>query len=248
MGLYRFVAVSDHWLARLGRGAYRAITRFSLPAPRMLTRPVLRIFIVARSIYHFLIRVVICEPLFKAYCTRYGLNVRTGVFLHWVIGDGDIVLGNDVVLDGKSSFYFAVRYSENPKLSIGNHCYVGHGCAFTCGKEITIGNDCYIAGGVRMLDASGHPTDPAARRAGLPTPQDKVRPIVIGDNVWIGANATICPGVVIGEGSVVGTGSVVTKSVPPYTVVAGNPARHIRALTIEPELLHSQADNAMRGR
>jgi maltose O-acetyltransferase len=90
---------------------------------------------------------------------------------------------------------------------------------------------------VRMLDAPGHPTDPAARRAGLPAPQDKVQPIVIGDNVWIGAYATICPGVVIGDGCVVGTASVVTKSVPPYTVVAGNPARPIRNLTVEPESL-----------
>ena len=95
-----------------------------------------------------------------------------------------------------------------------------------------------------MFDTSGHPTDPAARRAGLPTPQDKIRPIVIADNVWIGANATICPGVTVGEGSVIGTESVVTKDVPAYTLAAGNPARHIRNLMKPESLLHSQSGPA----
>ena len=245
MSIRRYVALSDHWFARLGRGVYRAIVGFSLPAPRVLTRPILQLFIIARSTYHFTIRVLICEPLFKAYCVRHGRNVRTGVYLHWVMGKGDIIIGDDDILDGKSSFCFAVRYSESPALIIGDHCYVGHGCAFTVGDRITIGNDCYIAGGVRMFDTSGHPTDPAARRAGLPTPQDKVRPIMIADNVWIGANATICPGVTVGEGSVIGTESVVTRDVPPYTLVAGNPARQIRTLAMEPKpLLHPEGGPA----
>jgi maltose O-acetyltransferase len=55
------------------------------------------------------------------------------------------------------------------------------------------------------------------------------RPIVIEDDVWVGAGAIILPGVRIGTGSVVGAGSVVTKDVPPWTVVAGNPARAVRS-------------------
>jgi len=235
MKLRRYIAVSDHWFARLGRGIYRAVIRFSLPAPRVLTRPVLQLFLQARSIYYFLIRVLICEPLFKAYCASYGRNVRTGAYLHWVMGEGDIIIGDDVLIDGKSDFTFAARYSENPTLIIGDHCFIGHGCGFTVGKRITVGSHCLISGGVRMFDASGHPTDPVARRAGLPTPPDMVRPIVIGDNVWIGANATICPGVNIGEGSVVATESVVTKDIPPHTLVAGNPARQIRNLLATPD-------------
>ena len=53
------------------------------------------------------------------------------------------------------------------------------------------------------------------------------KPISIGDGVWIGAAALILPGITIGERSIVGAGSVVTRDVPPYTIVAGNPARPI---------------------
>ena len=56
--------------------------------------------------------------------------------------------------------------------------------------------------------------------------------VVIGDNVWIGDKASILPGVIIGKGSIVGANSVVTKDVPPFTVVGGNPAKIIKKLDI----------------
>ena len=56
--------------------------------------------------------------------------------------------------------------------------------------------------------------------------------VVIGENVWIGDKATILPGVSIGDGSVIGANAVVTKDVPPYSVVVGNPARIINKVKI----------------
>lgn len=58
----------------------------------------------------------------------------------------------------------------------------------------------------------------------------KVAPVTIEDRVWIGFNAIILKGVTLGEGAIVAAGAVVTKDVPPYTVVAGNPAQVIRRL------------------
>jgi maltose O-acetyltransferase len=55
------------------------------------------------------------------------------------------------------------------------------------------------------------------------------RPIIIEDDVWIGARVTILPGVKIGRGAIIGAGSVVTSDIPPYCIVAGNPARIIRS-------------------
>jgi acetyltransferase-like isoleucine patch superfamily enzyme len=57
------------------------------------------------------------------------------------------------------------------------------------------------------------------------------KPVVIEDNVWVGARAIICPGVTVGEGAVVGAGAVVTRDVSPYTIVAGNPARFVKERT-----------------
>jgi maltose O-acetyltransferase len=73
------------------------------------------------------------------------------------------------------------------------------------------------------------------------------RPIVIEDDVWVGAGSIVLPGVRIGTGSIVGAGSVVTRDVPPRTVVAGNPARAVRsrsgdAATAPSELLDPAAD------
>jgi acetyltransferase-like isoleucine patch superfamily enzyme len=221
---------SDHPLFYQLKKIHRRIHTFSLPAPRFLTLPFLRAFLLFRWAYHFFLRVVICEPLFKAYCKRYGKRVRTGIFLHWIQGKGDILLGDDVLLDGKISITFAARYSESPTLSIGDGTGIGHGCSLTIGKRISIGRNCRIAGEVFILDSSGHPTDPEARLAGLPPSDEEVRPVHIGDNVWIGRRAVVFPGVTIGEGSVVSAASVVMSDVPAYTVVAGNPARKIMSL------------------
>jgi serine acetyltransferase len=220
------------------------VRTFTLPAPRLIVKPLLFGFLALRVAYFFAKRVFVCEPLFKAYCTQYGRHVRTGVFVHWVQGKGNLILGDDVLIDGKCTFAFAARFTDRPTLTIGDHADIGHNCTFTVGKRITIGRHCQIASDVWMFDASGHQTDPAARLAGLPPTAEEVRPITIGDNVWIGRRCIIFPGVTIGDGSVITAGSVVMNSVAPYIVVAGNPARKIASLRgagEEPRPLHAES-------
>lgn len=228
--LYRYVAHSDDRFARFMRRAYRMAKIIQVPAPRLITRPLLYLVLSLRAIYYFVARTLFCEPLFKAYCTKYGRNLRTGVFLHWVQGRGKIIVGDNVTIDGKCSFFFAMRYSDSPSIVIGDGTGIGHQGSFTIGKQITIGRNCRIASEVTMFDSPGHPVDSEARLMGLPAPEEEVRPIQIGDNVWIGSRSIICPGVTIGEGSVVAMGSVVMSDIPPKTVVAGNPARQLRSL------------------
>jgi acetyltransferase-like isoleucine patch superfamily enzyme len=72
--------------------------------------------------------------------------------------------------------------------------------------------------------------DAALRREHRPTPCEGIWPVVLGDDVWIGADATILKGVTIGDRAIVGAGAVVTSDVPADTVVAGNPARVIRTM------------------
>ena len=81
------------------------------------------------------------------------------------------------------------------------------------------------------LAGGAHPLHPEQRKTHLPPAPDEVKPIVIGNNVWIGDNVKIMPGVTIGDGAVIAAGSVVGGAVPPNTLVAGYPARKLRDLT-----------------
>ena len=84
-----------------------------------------------------------------------------------------------------------------------------------------------------ILSTAGHPTELSERYNYLTN-----APIVIGDDVWIGAGATITPGVTIGRGSVVGAGSVVAEDVPPLCVVTGTSVIQRRTLAPSPDPMH----------
>ena len=89
--------------------------------------------------------------------------------------------------------------------------------------KVTIGDDCFIGPNVSIYTAC-HSTDPVERN----TRNEWAEPVTIGNNVWIGGSVTILPGVTIGDNVTIGAGSVVTKTVEPWTVVAGNPAKFIK--------------------
>ena len=232
----RIIATSTNPFAIFLRRVRRGIIHFSLPIPSVLLKPIVWMYLLVNGCYRFLKRVFVAEPFFKAHCRKYGRNVHTGIYLHWIAGKGDIILGDDVTFDGKLSITFASRFSDCPTLEIGDGTDLSHGCSLTIGKRITIGKHCMIAAGSWLFDSSGHSTDPASRLANLPPAPEEVKPITIGDNVWIGRHSMIFPGVTVGEGSVISAGSVVMVDVPPYTVVAGNPARRIASLTPPPAL------------
>jgi maltose O-acetyltransferase len=82
-----------------------------------------------------------------------------------------------------------------------------------------------VGPGVQILTPL-HPMDATERRRGL----EFARPIVIGEDIWIGGGAIICPGVRVGDRTVIGAGSVVTRDLPPDVFAAGNPCRVVRSL------------------
>lgn len=229
--LRHWAARSQHPVAAAIRRGKRMLEGFTLPAPRIITLPLLYVFVFLRGIIFFLRRHFLAEPLLKAYCTSFGRGVTTGIFVPWVKGSGELILGDGVCFNGKTSIGFAAQFVARPRLTIGSHSNIGHDTSFVVGREIRIGEHVLIASGVSMRDSSGHPSDPHKRRSGAPPDADEVRPIEIGDNVWIGSGAVILPGAQIGEGSIVAALSVVSSAVQAYTVVAGNPARRIGKLT-----------------
>lgn len=118
-------------------------------------------------------------------------------------------------LDILAPVYF--DYGWNTHFS--ERSFVNHGCYFMDGGGITIGKNAFIGPFCGFYTAN-HPLDYATRNRGL----ELAKPIVIGDNCWLGANVTILPGVRIGHGCVIAAGSVVTRDIPDNSVAAGNPA------------------------
>ena len=122
---------------------------------------------------------------------------------------------------------FPPFYTELGKnLRLGKLVFINIGCSFQDTGGITIGDGTLIGHG-STLTTLNHRIDPARRADMLPSP------IVIGRNVWLGAGVTVVPGVTIGDGAIVGAGAVVTKDVAPDTIVAGVPARVVRATGFE---------------
>lgn len=231
----RWFATSGHWVAVATRRCVHGLEEFTLPAPKVIVRPMLWIYVGGRSLLWWVRRVFIAEPLFKAYCTSHGRRVRTDIHIPYVKGKGSLHVGDDVLIDGPIAITFAARFSENPTLRFGNATRVGSSCSFVVGKSITLGEHVRLARGVQFRDSGGHASDPAARLAGAPPADDEVRPIIIEDNVWIGTQAMVMPGTHIGEGCIVAARAVVSGKVPAYTVVAGAPARRIAKLEAPPD-------------
>ena len=114
----------------------------------------------------------------------------------------------------------------NGTLRIGDDVGIS-GTTVSCCEAITIGNNVLIGSGCLITDNDAHPLDAEKRRDVRNVTDVARRPVVIGDDVFIGTRSIILKGVIIGHGAIIGAGSVVTKDVPPNTIVAGNPARVI---------------------
>lgn len=107
---------------------------------------------------------------------------------------------------------------------------INRGCFLLAKDTITIGRNSTLAYQATIL-TSANPHGPHNRLSKLYPAM--TAPVTIGDDVWIGARAVILPGVTIGECSVVAAGAVVNRDVPPYTVVAGVPAKVIKYFSKE---------------
>jgi|YelNatPaOPRAMG01_1025707.scaffolds.fasta_scaffold03524_4 acetyltransferase-like isoleucine patch superfamily enzyme len=171
-------------------------------------------------------KIFIVEPTMRALCTSVGKRLRIER-IPYMRRHGRIILGDDVEISGKIGIAFNPVLGLDPELRVGNHTFIGHQCSFSIAKAIIIGNDCLIAGNTHFSDNDGHPVDAARRRAGERVAPADVKPVTIGNDVWIGAGCRILKGVTIGDRAIVGAASVVTRDVPADTIVAGNPAREV---------------------
>jgi acetyltransferase-like isoleucine patch superfamily enzyme len=136
--------------------------------------------------------------------------------------------------------------TQEGKIVIGNNSFIGSS-QLICRNKITIEDNVFVAWGCSIYDHNSHSINYKDRQKDIQQQLEdfkkglnfienknwnvvKSSPILIKSNAWIGMNCIILKGVTIGEGAIVGAGSVVTKDVPDWTVVGGNPAKVIREL------------------
>jgi acetyltransferase-like isoleucine patch superfamily enzyme len=145
----------------------------------------------------------------------------------------NVWIGNDCEVNG------ILRAKEKGRILIGNNTTIRmHSRVFAVNK-IEIGNCVIISNNVLIYDNNNHPIEPERRlemsKSGFygdlwEAKHSISSPVLIHDNVWIGERAVILKGVTIGRGSIVAMGAIVTKNVPEFCVVAGNPAKVVKVL------------------
>jgi maltose O-acetyltransferase len=147
-------------------------------------------------------------------------------------GCGTLSLGSGTKLGfpkahrlGSGEIMLQARTPE-AEIRIGKNNWFNNNTMLCALQSIRIGDDCQIGDSVSIVDTDFHETNPATRNRS----PGEIKPVIIGNNVWIGSRAMILKGVMIGDNSVVGAMSLVTKEVPPNCVVAGVPAKVVREL------------------
>ena len=136
-------------------------------------------------------------------------------------GNGKLTIGDKLFIRCDKTNPVKIHINSTAELKMGNQVFLNNGVQLSCSEKIMIGNHVDIADDCLIIDNDFH---------SVGSDEPKSGPIIIEDDVWIASRAIILKGVTIGKGSVVGAGSVVTKSIPPYTFAAGNPAKVIREL------------------
>ena len=114
--------------------------------------------------------------------------------------------------------------SLEPRLTIGCRVFIGQGTHLSVMRAMTIGNNTIIGSNSYLL-TNNHRFE--SRDIPIRDQGYECKPLVVGEDVWIGANCVIMPGIEIGQGAIIGAGSVLTKSVGSYEIWAGIPARKI---------------------
>lgn len=157
----------------------------------------------------------------------------------FVTGKGEIRCGDNVIINSSFSSNYVGLYQKSilmarngGKILVGNNVGMS-GITIYSRSKISIGDNTLIGANVKILDNDFHPSDPEIR---LRTPNNnfKIKPIEIGNNVFIGCNSIILKGCKIGDNVTIGAGSVLTGGVfPSNSLVCGNPARVIRGLSDE---------------
>jgi acetyltransferase-like isoleucine patch superfamily enzyme len=167
-------------------------------------------------------------------CINNGSTISPKAIINNISNKRDnILIGTKTIVDGE-----LLIFKSGGKIEIGDYCYIGLGSKIWSGESVTLGNFVFISHNVNIFDTNSHMMNSFERAKafkqlideGCPPLNEIIitSPIIIEDYVWINFNAIILKGIKIGKGAIIAAGAVVTKDVPEYAIVAGNPAKIVK--------------------
>lgn len=201
-----------------------------LPFPNLIGGVLYRGWQLGLMLWRRTKQILVYDPMLRYRCKAVGKGIYFESRFPLVMGYGSIYIGDRVRISGNVCLIASYKRNPDPTIVIGDEVYLGFASTLSCADKITIGNRVLIAQFASIYDNNNHPIDPAARAKNMPINEEDIAPVVIEDDVWIGAHSVILKGVTVGKGAVVAMGSIVSKDVPPMTVVAGNPARVVKTI------------------
>ncbi len=176
--------------------------------------------------------------IYTGYCSRnfkyIAKTARIEPYLTLLVGGKYIIVGENCYLGENMQLTAWDNYQGKiftPHIEFGNNCQIGSGAHITAINLIRFGKNVLTGKNILVTDNAHGASDlETLKRPPVDRPLYSKGEVIIGDNVWIGDKASIMPGVTIGEGAIIAANAVVTKDVPPYCVVGGNPARILKTL------------------
>ncbi|MEJ6981631.1 acyltransferase [Pedobacter sp. P351] len=179
------------------------------------------------------IKILLCK--FKYRFKRYKTsNISWSAFLApkvQILGIDNISIGRNCTIGESTLFTINNRKNKDAQLIIGNNSYIGRDNFFSVGKLITVGEYCIFGNKCSFICSDHKFQDPLIPYAKSGNSFEKV--IQIGVNCWLGHDVGIIGNIRIGHGSIIGAKALITKDIPPFSMVVGNPSKIIKRYNFE---------------
>lgn len=181
----------------------------------------------------------------EARTTEHFRAVHVGAYSHLdpnvhVLGWQQVRIGHHTVISEDTWLNVNDRGGSAPMIVIGDNCFIGRRNFLSAGAAIKIGDFCLTGIDCHFLGSDHVHSSPFIPYVTSGTTQDVA--IEIGPNCWLGSSVTVLKGVKVGYGSIIGAASVITRDVPPFSIVVGNPGRVIRRFDVSRETWVNAAD------
>lgn len=226
-----WVKSSDTGFGKFCRSSFYAFKHIEMPVIPVFYKLLFVVHHGIKNIWQKALQFFYFTPMFKSQVSGSKKRLTLQCGMPQVLGALAITVGDDVRMSGIATFCARYNPEKMAQLLIGNNVDVGWQNAFSVGTRIELHDDVRLAGKVFLAGFPGHPLNCAERAKGKPDLPEQAGDIIIKQGAWIGTGATVLAGVTVGQGAIVAANAVVTKDVPDFSLVAGNPAKIIKQIS-----------------